>query len=217
MARRMFLLPAVAVDIGGQVYYAQALGFFKQAGLDVQIQGIDNGAAIALAIAGGAADIGQSNVVSIATAHEKKLPFVVIAPAGAYSSASPTTVLLTLLDAPYKTAKDLNGKTMGTNGILNIAQIGGDAWLDKYGGDFHSVRWIEIPTSLTGEALINHRVDAAMSAEPALGAALATGKRASDGITADLARCFKSRLSQQHAPRHVYGDARCRALSAGDR
>jgi NitT/TauT family transport system substrate-binding protein len=200
--RRAFLLPALAlamllaagdgassqtelttiriastpIDIGGEVYYAQAMGFFKQAGLDVQIQGIDNGAAIALAVAGGAADIGQSNVVSIATAHEKKLPFVVLAPAGAYSSASPTTVLVTLIDSTYKTAKDLNGKTMGTNGILNIAQIGGDAWLDKNGGDFHSVHWIEIPTSLTGEALINHRVDAAMSAEPALGAALATGK-----------------------------------------
>jgi ABC-type nitrate/sulfonate/bicarbonate transport system substrate-binding protein len=84
--------------------------------------------------------------------------------------------MLTLLDAPFKTAKDLEGKTLGTNGILNIAQIGGDAWLDKNGANFRNVRWIEIPTSLTGEALINHRVDAAVSAEPALGAALATGK-----------------------------------------
>jgi NitT/TauT family transport system substrate-binding protein len=183
MIRRIVLLPAIAlamvlavggggafsqtelttiriastpIDIGAEVYYAQALGFFKQAGLDVQIQSIDNGAAIALAIAGGAADIGQSNVVSIATAYEKKLPFVVLAPAGAY--------------------KDLEGKTMSTNGILNIAQIGGDAWLDKNGANFRSVHWIEIPTSVTGAALIGHRVDAAVSAEPALGAALATGK-----------------------------------------
>jgi NitT/TauT family transport system substrate-binding protein len=203
MIRRIVLLPAIAlamvlavggggafsqtelttiriastpIDIGAEVYYAQALGFFKQAGLDVQIQSIDNGAAIALAIAGGAADIGQSNVVSIATAYEKKLPFVVLAPAGAYSSASPTTVLLTLADSPVKTAKDLEGKTMSTNGILNIAQIGGDAWLDKNGANFRSVHWIEIPTSVTGAALIGHRVDAAVSAEPALGAALATGK-----------------------------------------
>jgi NitT/TauT family transport system substrate-binding protein len=109
IARRLLLLPAFAlvfalaagerpatsqtevttirvastpIDVGAQVYYAQALGAFKAAGLDVQIQSIDNGAAIASAVAGGAVDIGQSNVVSIATAYTKKLPFVVLAPAG---------------------------------------------------------------------------------------------------------------------------------------
>jgi ABC-type nitrate/sulfonate/bicarbonate transport system substrate-binding protein len=164
------------IDVGAEVYFAQALGWFKAAGLDVQIQAIDNGAAIASAVAGGAADIGQSNVVSIATAFEKKLPFVVLAPAGMYNSAAPTTVLVTLADAPFKTAKDLNGKTIITNGIMNIAQIGGSAWLDKNGADYKSVKWIEIPTSATSAALLSHRADAAVFAEPALGRALATGQ-----------------------------------------
>ena len=164
------------IDVGAEVYYAQALGMFKQAGLDVQIpESIDNGAAIASAVAGGAADIGQSNVVSIATAYQKKLPFVVIAPAGAYDSDRPTTVLVTLADAPFKTAKDLEGKTLVTNGILNIAQIGGDAWLDKNGADYKAVHWIEVTTSATAAALINHRVDGAMLSEPSLSAALAMG------------------------------------------
>lgn len=164
------------IDVGAEVYFGQALGLFKAAGLDVQIQTIDNGAAIAAAVAGGAADIGQSNVVSISTAYEKKLPFVVIAPAGAYNSAAPTTVLVTLADTPLKTAKDLNGKTIVTNGIMNIAQIGGNAWLDKNGADYKSVKWIEIPTSATGAALLSHRADAAVFAEPALGRALASGQ-----------------------------------------
>jgi NitT/TauT family transport system substrate-binding protein len=168
-------IASTPIDVGAEVYYAQALGMFKQAGLDVQIQSIDNGAAIAAAVAGGAADIGQSNVVSIATAYQKKLPFVVIAPAGAYSSDRPTTVLVTLANAPFKTAKDLEGKTLVTNGILNIAQIGGDAWLDKNGADFKAVRWIELPTTATADALINHRVDGAMLSEPSLSAALALG------------------------------------------
>lgn len=163
------------IDVGAEVYYAQALGMFKQAGLDVQIQGIDNGAAIASAVAGGAVDIGQSNVVSIATAYQKKLPFVVIAPAGSYASDRPTTVLVTLANAPFKTAKDLEGKTLVTNGILNIAQIGGDAWLDKNGADYKAVHWIEVTTSTTADALINHRVDGAMLSEPSLSAALALG------------------------------------------
>jgi NitT/TauT family transport system substrate-binding protein len=172
----MIRIASTPIDVGAEVYYAQAMGFFKQAGLDVQIQSIDNGAAIASAVAGGAADIGQSNVVSIATAYEKKLSFVVIAPAGTYSSASPTTVLIALADAPFKTAKDLVGKTIVTNGILNIGQIGGDAWLDKNGVDYRSVRWIEVPTGATAAALLNHRVDLAVLSEPTVGAALATGK-----------------------------------------
>jgi NitT/TauT family transport system substrate-binding protein len=203
IARRAFLLPAFAlamvlavgdrgafsqteattvriastpIDVGAEVYYAQAMGFFKQAGLDVQVQTLDNGAAIAAAVAGGAADIGQSNIVSIATAYEKKLPFVVLAPAGAYSSASPTTLLIALADAPFKTPKDLEGKTIVTNGILNIGQIGGDAWLDKSGVPYHSVHWVEVPTAATAAALLNHRVDLAVLSEPTVGAALATGK-----------------------------------------
>jgi NitT/TauT family transport system substrate-binding protein len=168
-------IASTPIDVGAEVYYAQALGMFKQAGLDVQIQGIDNGAAIASAVAGGAADIGQSNVVSIASAYQKKLPFVVIAPAGMYSSERPTTVFVTLAAAPFKTAKDLEGKTLVTNGILNIAQIGGDAWLDKNGADYKTVHWIEVPTSATAAALLNHRVDAAILSEPSLSAALAMG------------------------------------------
>ncbi len=203
IARRAFLLPALVlalvvavgeggafsqtettavriastpIDVGAEVYYAQALGFFKQAGLDVQVQTLDNGAAIAAAVVGGAADIGQSNVVSIATAYEKKLPLVVLAPAGAYSSASPTTMLIALADAPFKTPKDIEGKTIVTNGILNIGQIGGDAWLDKNGVPYRSVRWVEVPTAATAAALLNHRVDLAVLSEPTVGAALATGK-----------------------------------------
>lgn len=104
------------------------------------------------------------------------MPFVVIAPAGAYSSASPTTVMICLADAPFKTPKDLEGKTIVTNGILNVGQIGGDAWLDKNGVNWRSARWIEVPTGATAAALINHRVDLAVLSEPTVGAALATGK-----------------------------------------
>ena len=66
-------IASTPIDVGAEVYYAQALGMFKQAGLDVQIQSIDNGAAIAAAVAGGAADIGQSNVVSLPAEDEPPL------------------------------------------------------------------------------------------------------------------------------------------------
>ena len=122
-------------DIGSEVFYAQDKGFFKANGLDAQIQVISNGAAITSAVMSGALDIAQSNIVSLAAAHEAGLDVVVIAPAGQYSSKVPTTALIVAKNSPIKTAKDLNGKTIAGNGLKNITQVGAFAWMDKNGGD----------------------------------------------------------------------------------
>ena len=76
------------IDIGGQVLWAKEEGFLKKAGVDAEITLINNGAAIAAAVASGAVDIGQANLVSLATAHERGLPFVLIAPGGFYTSTA---------------------------------------------------------------------------------------------------------------------------------
>ncbi|MEA2689803.1 MAG: NitT/TauT family transport system substrate-binding protein, partial [Candidatus Eremiobacteraeota bacterium] len=81
------------IDIGAQVLWAKDEGFLKKAGVDAEISLINNGAAIAAAVASGAVDIGQANLVSLATAHERGLPFVLIAPGGFYTSSEPTTAL----------------------------------------------------------------------------------------------------------------------------
>src|SRR5476651_685369 len=56
-------LPA---DNSAEVYYAQELGFFKDAGLDVHISAMTNSAAIIAALAGGGGDIGNAVVGSVA-------------------------------------------------------------------------------------------------------------------------------------------------------
>ncbi|MBV8722275.1 MAG: ABC transporter substrate-binding protein, partial [Candidatus Eremiobacteraeota bacterium] len=132
--------------------------------------------AVAAGVASGALDIGQSNVVSIATAHEKKLPFVIIAPAARYSDEHPTTELVALKTSPLRTAKDLEGKTSTTNGILNIGQIATMAWLEKNGADPKTVRFIEMPLASQPAALEGGRLDVSLLAEPVLSQTLATGK-----------------------------------------
>src|SRR5665213_3670534 len=72
------------VDLGAQVEYAQELGLFKAAGLNVEITAVSNGSAIAAAVGAGSYDIGQGNIVSLAAAHQKGIPFVIVAPAGFY-------------------------------------------------------------------------------------------------------------------------------------
>jgi NitT/TauT family transport system substrate-binding protein len=178
-------------DIGSQVFYAQDKGFFKANGLDAQIQVISNGAAITAAVISGALDVAQSNIASLAAAHEHGIDVVIIAPAGQYSSKVPTTALVVAKNSPIKTAKDLNGKTLAGNGIKNITQVGAFAWMDKNGGDTSTAKFVEMPFPDMPGALAQGRIDAAVMAEPELSAALAKGDvrvlaNCYDGIAKDF-------------------------------
>jgi NitT/TauT family transport system substrate-binding protein len=165
------------IDLGAEVLYANDQGFFKDAGLDVEITVLANGAAVAASVAAGAEDIGEANLVSLASAHGNGLPFVVLAPAGNYTSKAPTTVMIAAKSSTVKTAKDLDGKTIGVVAIKDITQIGASSWIDKTGGNLASVKFIEIPQSAMCNAVATGRVDAGVVSEPFLSIALANGCR----------------------------------------
>ena len=163
------------IDVGAEVLYANDMGFFKKHGLTVDVQFIDNGAAIAAAVASGAIDIAQGNVVTLATAHDKGLPFVVVAPAALYSSTAPTSALIVAKNSPLKSAKDLNGKTIGITGVKNITHISTMQWIDANGGDSTSVKFIELKFSEMAPAVASGRIDAGVTAEPDLSVATQSG------------------------------------------
>ena len=165
------------IDLGAEALYANDLGYFRDAGLDVAVTVLGNGAAVAAAVAGGAADIGEANLVSLASAHANGIPFVVLAPAGNYTSKGPTTVMIADKSSPLRTAKDLDGKTIGVVAIKDITQIGASAWIDKTGGTLASVKFIEIPQSAMCAAVTSGRVDAGVVSEPFLSIALTNGCR----------------------------------------
>jgi NitT/TauT family transport system substrate-binding protein len=154
----------IPIDNGFEAYYAQDMGFFKKAGLNVQIVPLTNGGAIAAAVANGALDIGFSNLVSIATAHTKGIPFTVIVPAALNVTNHATAALFVAKDSPYKTAESLNGKTIAVNGLKNISELSTRAWLDEHGGDSSTIKFIEMPDPSMPAAVREKRVDAAMAA-----------------------------------------------------
>ncbi len=175
-------LPAIKVgttpiDAGAEPYYARAMGFFKTAGITVEISAFANGAELAAGVASGTLDIGQSNVVSLAAAHERGIPFVLIAPASLYNSNVPQSALVVAATSPLRSAKDFNGKLLAVNGLHTISQLGPQAWIDKNGGDLASVRFIEMPFSAMSPALTQGRIDAALISEPELSVGLAGGER----------------------------------------
>jgi NitT/TauT family transport system substrate-binding protein len=164
-------------DSGAQAYYAEALGLFKKAGLDVEVTSLGNGASVAAAIASGAAEIGQGNVVSLALAHEKGLPFVLIAPAAAYVGGAPTSALIVPNGSTVTAARDLIGKPVGVGGLKDIGSVALDMWLMQQGVDPAQVHDVEIPGAQIGQALERGNVTAAISIEPYLSRSLAGGAR----------------------------------------
>jgi NitT/TauT family transport system substrate-binding protein len=160
---RVMTLP---IDQGAQSYYAADLGMFKKAGLDVVVSTTNFGTQVAAAVAGGSIEIGQSNIMSLAAAYANGLPFALIAGAGLYSSAKPTSMLIVGKNSPLQTAKDLNGKTVAVNGLKSITQISVQAWADKNGGDSSQIKFVEMPFVEMEGALTSGRIDAALLADP---------------------------------------------------
>jgi NitT/TauT family transport system substrate-binding protein len=181
-------LPA---DNSAEVYYAQDLGYFKDAGLDVRITAMTNSGAIIAALAGGGGDIGNAVVGSVADARSKGIPILYIAPAGLYDAASPTAALVTTKDSPIKKAADLTGKVVAVSGLNDLTYFATRAWIDKNGGNSAAVKFIELPFPAMAAAIAQHRIDAAYVIEPFL--------TASAGDLHILARAAESVASRYQA------------------
>jgi NitT/TauT family transport system substrate-binding protein len=153
-------------DNSAAVYYAQELGFFKKVGLDAQISALPNGPATAAAVTGGALDIGVANVASIAVARTRGVPLKFLFPASIAGDGTLTDQIAVAKDSPVKSAADLNGKTIGVNGLRDLQQLCAMSWMDKHGGDSKTVHFIEVPIPQMGTALSLHRIDAGMPVEP---------------------------------------------------
>ncbi len=156
----------VAIDLYAGAYYAQDQGFFKAAGLDVDVTTLANGGAAAAALAGGSTDIAATNLVGVATAVAHGVPLTVIAGGGLYSTNAPSTAVCVTKASPLRTARDLEGKTVGVAALNDQATLALKKWLAANGADYKKVRMIELgyPEMIAG--LGAGRIDAAMLAEP---------------------------------------------------
>ncbi len=166
----------LTIDNTAEVFYAQDVGMFSKAGLNVDVQTFQSGPASASALAGGAIDLGIADSVTMASAHSRGLPLTYIAPATIYTRANPSYVLMVPTASTIRTAKDFSGKTLATNGIKNILQIPTQAWIDNNGGDSKTVKFVEIPFPAMGAAIVNGTVDGATVSEPFVTNFLDTGK-----------------------------------------
>jgi NitT/TauT family transport system substrate-binding protein len=163
------------IDLGAEALYAADLGFFKKAGLDVQLNLLASGSTVAASVAGGSIDIGQSNIVALATAHAAGLPFVIVAPAGYYTSTGPTTELVTGANSPITGAKDLNGKIIAVTALKDLNWVSIQSWLTRGGADLSSIKYVEVQQPTACNMVTSGRAAAAIVSEPYLSFALRDG------------------------------------------
>ena len=158
------------------VYYGVQSGIFAKYGLDVQ-PSITNGGAAALAgLSGGSYDVAYTNLVPVLQAHARGLPFQIIAPSTIYVTDHEQNAMLVAKDSPIHSARDLDGKTIGTQSLQDLNSVAMRAWIDKNGGNSSTVHILEVPSAAAVAALTSHRIDAMSLSEPLLTEAIGTGK-----------------------------------------
>lgn len=158
------------------VYYGVQSGLFAKYGLDVQPR-ITNGGAVVLAgLAGGSFDVAYTNLVPVLQAHLHGLPFQIIAPSTMFSSDRSQNAMLVTNNSPIHTARDLDGKTIGTQSLQDLNSVAMRAWIDKNGGNSSTIHVLEVPSASAVAALTSNRIDAMALSEPLLTMALDTGK-----------------------------------------
>lgn len=143
-------------------------GYFEDQGLDVEVQVMDSGAAVAAAVLAGDVDFGYSNTLSLVIAKSKKLPVTIVAPgvAAGTDADSANSAVLVAEDSDIEEPADLAGKKVAVNALGNILEVTLRNTLKKAGVDPEDVRLVEVPFPEMPAALADDRVDAAFMLEP---------------------------------------------------
>ena len=166
---------ATANDTYAEAYYADQLGAFKKAGLDVTIQTFTAGGPVTTAVASGAADIGIAGPPTIAAAALHGIPFQYVAAGGLYTADRPATGLVVAADGPIRSAKDLEGQNVAVGAIKDGNWLAASAWIDAHGGDSTKVKFVELPFAEMGPAIKRGTIASGTLPEPSQTRAMQTG------------------------------------------
>jgi NitT/TauT family transport system substrate-binding protein len=178
-----------ALDASGAMFYAKDLGTFAKYGLDVELNSPNSNSLSISSLVSGAVDISYTNVISGEEAFRKGVPITMVCPANLNVPERPTSFLIVGKDSPIKTARDLEGKTLGTQPLKSLGDYAVAAWMEVRRADFAKVKWVEIPFVACADAIARGRIDGAFVVEP-----FGTQARASTRVLGrpyvDVARYF---------------------------
>jgi NitT/TauT family transport system substrate-binding protein len=164
-----------ATEDAANVYYAIKTGMFERVGLGVEMIPTASGSAAVAAVLGGTYELARTSLLGVFAGHLRGLPLTIVTPNSVYRADAPSALLQIAADAPYKNGADLNGKTVAVAALNDLNALATRVWMDKHGGDWRSLKFVELPNSALEAALVQHRIDAAVMLSPSLDASLAAG------------------------------------------
>jgi NitT/TauT family transport system substrate-binding protein len=161
------------------IWLGESKGFFKEEGLDLDIQTATGGAAIVPGVVSGSFDFAFSNLTSVMVAKDKGLDLQFVANGATSTGDTKKDIgaVVVPADSDIKSPKDLAGKKVSVNNLSNIGDTTISSVVEADGGDPKSVDFVEVAFPDAPAALENKQVDAAWILEPFLSSAVEKGAR----------------------------------------
>lgn len=156
--------------------WAERSGIFRKYGLDVHFDAQRSGSATTAGVVGGAYEMGKASIMSLIDARAHGVPLVLVAPAGIYRWTDPHSGLIVRTGSPIRRGGDLNGKLVAVSALSDLYTLGLYAWADAHGGDWSSIKLVELPIAAVFDAVVSGRVDVGSTVDPFLRRALDTKK-----------------------------------------
>lgn len=146
--------------------YAQAHGYYKQAGLKVTLSPVDAGPAISAGVINGSYDAGSSALFPLLIAVSKGQPLKIFMTVDTIGPGLGNSGLIVTADSPIKGYKDLDGKTVATNALTSLTTLATKIAVDKAGGDSKSIKFLSLPFNSSVQAAERGQADAAVVISP---------------------------------------------------
>jgi len=147
-------------------WHAEKLGLFKKEGIETEIINVNNGPAVAAAVASGSVDFGWAGAVPIVFARAQNQPFKVFIAAGIETSDNWAVFIVASGRSGVKTIADLKGKTFVMNAVGAVCELQMRSHFKKAGIAFEDVKTIIAPFPQMAPNLELGNGDAACPIEP---------------------------------------------------
>jgi NitT/TauT family transport system substrate-binding protein len=165
-------VPKLKLAVGGKsaVYYlplsvTERLGYFKQAGLDLEIADVQSGARALQSVVGGSTELGLGNFDHAIQMQAKNQPVVAVVQYGRYPGFVLSTIASKAID--YKSPQDLKGRKIGVTSPGSATHFMAAYMLVRSGLKLDDASFIGTGVTSTAVAAAKRgEIDAIVSSDP---------------------------------------------------
>ena len=150
------------------LYLGREKGFFRDEGIEVKPQLQQGGNEVVTGVQGGSFDFGYAGPIPIAIARGKGLPVQIVSATDDQGTDASKADVITVArkDTDIRSAKDLEGATVGVNVLGGVAEVVIKASVANAGGDPSKLKLVEVPFPEMVAALDSKRIEAGWVTEP---------------------------------------------------